>query len=97
MKTIKDLRMTTGVYPDYIIICGLLQVISGYQLPKKKGDKARSILDPYVVVEIVGVPADCSSKKTEWIKNNGELGGESYSGLPKTANTSTVSFSKFAV
>jgi len=48
-----------------------LKIISGYQLPKKKGDKAKAILDPYVKIEIFGVKADYQEKKTEVIKNNG--------------------------
>ena len=49
----------------------MVQVISGYQLPKKKGDKKKSILDPYVKVEISGVAADNCTQKTDYVHNNG--------------------------
>uniref|UniRef100_X1YV20 Phosphoinositide phospholipase C n=1 Tax=Capitella teleta TaxID=283909 RepID=X1YV20_CAPTE len=48
-----------------------IKIISGYQLPKKKGDKNKSILDPYVKIDVMGVPADCRSEKTDHIKDNG--------------------------
>ena len=47
------------------------QIISGYQLPKKKGDKKKSILDPYVKVEVLGVDQDAKSERTDYIHNNG--------------------------
>ena len=50
----------------------MIQIISGYQLPKKKGDKTKSILDPYVKIEIFGVKADYQELKTEVVKNNGK-------------------------
>ena len=46
-------------------------VVSGYQLPKKKGDKAKSILDPYVQIDVRGVPIDYRSQQTTHIHNNG--------------------------
>ena len=48
------------------------QIISGYQLPKKKGDKLKAILDPYVKIDVIGVSDDTKSEKTETIHNNGE-------------------------
>ncbi len=49
----------------------IFKVISGYQLPKKKGDRKKSILDPYVKVEISGVPRDNCTQKTDYVHNNG--------------------------
>ncbi|XP_030625453.1 1-phosphatidylinositol 4,5-bisphosphate phosphodiesterase delta-1a isoform X2 [Chanos chanos] len=48
-----------------------LMVISAQQLPKINKEKAKSIVDPLVRVEIYGVPADNSSKETGYIENNG--------------------------
>jgi Ca2+-dependent lipid-binding protein len=45
--------------------------MSGFQLPKKPGDKAKMILDPFVVVDIVGIPVDKQSERTRTIENNG--------------------------
>uniref|UniRef100_A0A7N8XSH8 Phosphoinositide phospholipase C n=1 Tax=Mastacembelus armatus TaxID=205130 RepID=A0A7N8XSH8_9TELE len=47
-----------------------VMVISAQQLPKLK-DKAKSIVDPFVKVEIHGVPADNAKKQTHHIDNNG--------------------------
>ncbi|KAK2168135.1 hypothetical protein LSH36_20g09029 [Paralvinella palmiformis] len=49
----------------------ILKIIRGYQLPKKPGDKARSILDPYVKVDIYGYPDDTKTFRTNYVKNNG--------------------------
>jgi phosphatidylinositol phospholipase C delta len=48
-----------------------LTIISGYQLPKKKKDKEKSILDPWVKVDILGVDKDMKSDKTVHVHNNG--------------------------
>ncbi|XP_024136123.1 1-phosphatidylinositol 4,5-bisphosphate phosphodiesterase delta-1a isoform X2 [Oryzias melastigma] len=48
-----------------------VMVISAQQLPKINQDKAKSIVDPLVKVEIYGVPADNASKETKYITNNG--------------------------
>ncbi|KAK6100862.1 Phosphatidylinositol-specific phospholipase C X domain family protein [Brugia pahangi] len=47
-----------------------LSVISGEYLPKPFS-KEGEIIDPYVVVEILGVPADCNKFQTKIINNNG--------------------------
>ena len=49
----------------------LLKIVSAYMLPKKKGDTTKSILDPYVQVDIFGVAIDNQTGKTETIENNG--------------------------
>ncbi|KAI4878691.1 hypothetical protein NFI96_001026 [Prochilodus magdalenae] len=48
----------------------ILTVISGQQLPKVN-NKEGSIVDPFVRVEIYGVPADQAKQETSYIENNG--------------------------
>ncbi|KAF5903601.1 1-phosphatidylinositol 4,5-bisphosphate phosphodiesterase delta-1 isoform X1 [Clarias magur] len=48
-----------------------VMVISAQQLPKLNIDKANSIVDPFVKVEVIGVPADRESAQTAYINNNG--------------------------
>ncbi|XP_064187111.1 1-phosphatidylinositol 4,5-bisphosphate phosphodiesterase delta-1a isoform X2 [Anguilla rostrata] len=48
-----------------------VMVISGQQLPKINKDKAKSIVDPLVRMEIYGVPVDVATKETRHIQNNG--------------------------
>ena len=48
-------------------------MISGQQLPKPKGSGAKGdTIDPYVTVEIFGIPADCAEEKTKTMQHNGE-------------------------
>ncbi|KAI0239686.1 1-phosphatidylinositol 4,5-bisphosphate phosphodiesterase delta-1 [Lamellibrachia satsuma] len=60
-----------GPYPSEWKKHLTVRVVSGYQLPKKKGDKNKSILDPYVKVEVRGVNSDTKIEKTSHIHNNG--------------------------
>ena len=53
------------------IIYDCIQIISGYQLPKKEDDDSESILDPYVKVDIISQGEDDQGVKTEHFKNNG--------------------------
>ncbi|XP_055338600.1 1-phosphatidylinositol 4,5-bisphosphate phosphodiesterase eta-2-like isoform X2 [Paramacrobiotus metropolitanus] len=48
-----------------------VRVISGQQLPKPVGTALSDIIDPYVVVQIVGAEFDQQKKSTKFIKNNG--------------------------
>jgi len=48
-----------------------LTIISGFQLPKKRGGSTNSILDPYISVDLYGVPADTNNQRTEAVYNNG--------------------------
>uniref|UniRef100_H3DBC1 Phosphoinositide phospholipase C n=1 Tax=Tetraodon nigroviridis TaxID=99883 RepID=H3DBC1_TETNG len=52
----------------------VLKVISGQQLPKPKdsmfGDRGE-IIDPFVEVEIIGLPMDCSKQQTRVVEDNG--------------------------
>ncbi|XP_031749440.1 1-phosphatidylinositol 4,5-bisphosphate phosphodiesterase delta-4 isoform X2 [Xenopus tropicalis] len=46
-------------------------VISAQQLPKVENSKEGSIVDPFVRVEIFGVPIDQTKQETKYIENNG--------------------------
>uniref|UniRef100_A0A8B9HEE1 Phosphoinositide phospholipase C n=1 Tax=Astyanax mexicanus TaxID=7994 RepID=A0A8B9HEE1_ASTMX len=52
----------------------VLKIISGQQLPKPKdsmlGDRGE-IIDPYVEVEIIGLPVDCNKEQTRVVDDNG--------------------------
>ncbi|XP_075997478.1 1-phosphatidylinositol 4,5-bisphosphate phosphodiesterase eta-2 [Genypterus blacodes] len=52
----------------------VLKIISGQQLPKPKdsmfGDRGE-IIDPYVEVEVIGLPVDCCKKQTRVVDDNG--------------------------
>uniref|UniRef100_A0A8C5P2X8 Phosphoinositide phospholipase C n=1 Tax=Jaculus jaculus TaxID=51337 RepID=A0A8C5P2X8_JACJA len=51
-----------------------LRIISGQQLPKPKdsmlGDRGE-IIDPFVEVEVIGLPVDCSKEQTRVVDDNG--------------------------
>ncbi|PNI31401.1 PLCH2 isoform 7, partial [Pan troglodytes] len=52
----------------------VLRIISGQQLPKPRdsmlGDRGE-IIDPFVEVEIIGLPVDCSREQTRVVDDNG--------------------------
>ncbi|XP_051508487.1 1-phosphatidylinositol 4,5-bisphosphate phosphodiesterase eta-2-like [Myxocyprinus asiaticus] len=52
----------------------ILKIISGQQLPKPKdsmlGDRGE-IIDPFVEVEIIGLPVDCCKEQTRVVDDNG--------------------------
>ncbi|XP_021573861.1 1-phosphatidylinositol 4,5-bisphosphate phosphodiesterase eta-2 [Carlito syrichta] len=55
----------------------VLRIISGQQLPKPRdsvlGDRGE-IIDPFVEVEIIGLPVDCSKEQTRVVDDNGRRG-----------------------
>ncbi|KAM4598411.1 1-phosphatidylinositol 4,5-bisphosphate phosphodiesterase delta-3-A isoform 1-T1 [Polymixia lowei] len=61
----------TGGGPGHIPTQLTIRIISAQQLPKINTDKASSIVDPQVWVEIHGVAIDNSRDKTHRIDNNG--------------------------
>ncbi|XP_056144389.1 1-phosphatidylinositol 4,5-bisphosphate phosphodiesterase delta-3-A [Lampris incognitus] len=61
----------TGGGPGHVPTQLTIRIISAQQLPKIKTDKASSIVDPQVWVEIHGVAIDNSRDKTHRIDNNG--------------------------
>lgn len=51
----------------------LIQVISGQHFPKPKGSGSRGdVTDPYVTIEIFGIPADCAEERTKTVPHNGK-------------------------
>lgn len=65
-----DTRDTVpGVSPQLLHI----KVISGQNLPKPKGSGAKGdVVDPYVFVEVHGIPADCTERRTRTVTQNGD-------------------------
>ncbi|XP_049417638.1 1-phosphatidylinositol 4,5-bisphosphate phosphodiesterase delta-3-A [Epinephelus fuscoguttatus] len=61
----------TGGGPGHIPTQLTIRIISAQQLPKINTEKASSIVDPQVVVEIHGVSIDNAKQKTHRIDNNG--------------------------
>ncbi|XP_028674029.2 inactive phospholipase C-like protein 2 [Erpetoichthys calabaricus] len=58
-----------GVSPQLLHI----KIISGQNFPKPKGSGAKGdVVDPYVYVEIHGIPADCAEQRTKTIYQNGD-------------------------
>ncbi|XP_044026993.1 inactive phospholipase C-like protein 2 isoform X2 [Siniperca chuatsi] len=65
-----DTRDTVpGVSPQLLHV----KVISGQNLPKPRGAGAKGdVVDPYVYVEIHGIPADCTERRTRTVTQNGD-------------------------
>uniref|UniRef100_A0A3Q2QK22 Phosphoinositide phospholipase C n=1 Tax=Fundulus heteroclitus TaxID=8078 RepID=A0A3Q2QK22_FUNHE len=61
----------TGGGPGHTPTQLTIRIISAQQLPKINTEKASSIVDPQVMVEIHGVAIDKARKKTHRIDNNG--------------------------
>ncbi|MED6274048.1 1-phosphatidylinositol 4 5-bisphosphate phosphodiesterase delta-3-A [Characodon lateralis] len=61
----------TGGGPGHTPTQLTIRIISAQQLPKINTEKASSIVDPQVLVEIHGVDIDKGRKKTHHIDNNG--------------------------
>lgn len=48
-----------------------LRVISAQQLPRPRGSTAKGdSADPFVVVEVFGLPADCAEERTKTVRND---------------------------
>ncbi|WAR03454.1 PLCL2-like protein, partial [Mya arenaria] len=57
-----------GVSPQILHI----KIISGQYFPKPKGSGARGdVTDPYITIEIFGIPADCAEERTKTVPHNG--------------------------
>ncbi|XP_074595068.1 inactive phospholipase C-like protein 1 [Brevipalpus obovatus] len=51
-------------------LCLRIKIISGQQLPRPKGASCKAVaIDPYVTVELFGVPSDCAESRTRTISN----------------------------
>ncbi|KAF4530270.1 hypothetical protein B566_EDAN007311 [Ephemera danica] len=49
-----------------------LKIISGQHLPRPRGSTAKGeVIDPYIVVQLFGIPADCTERKTKTVSNEG--------------------------
>lgn len=57
-----------GVSPQILQI----KVISGQQFPKPKGSTAKGdVIDPFVTIEVFGIPADIAQDRTRTVPHNG--------------------------
>ncbi|RDD39766.1 Inactive phospholipase C-like protein 2 [Trichoplax sp. H2] len=57
-----------GVDPQILHI----RIISGQNLPKPRGSGSKvNVVDPYVILQINGIPIDCAEERSKTIANNG--------------------------
>ncbi|KAJ1187393.1 hypothetical protein NDU88_004169 [Pleurodeles waltl] len=64
---------TKGVVPGVSPQLLHVKIISGQNFPKPKGACAKGdVIDPYVCIEIHGIPADCSEQRTKTVQENGD-------------------------
>ncbi len=61
----------TGPYPPEENLNFTIEVMSASQLPKPKGASKGEVIDPYVVIELEGVPCDKKYAQTKVVNNNG--------------------------
>ncbi len=58
-----------GVSPQLLHI----KIISGQNFPKPKGSGTKGdVVDPYIYIEIHGIPADCAEQRTKTVHQNGD-------------------------
>ncbi|XP_066997278.1 inactive phospholipase C-like protein 2 isoform X2 [Anabrus simplex] len=58
-----------GISPQTLHI----KIISGQQLPRPRGSTAKGdVIDPYVLIQLYGIPADCAERKTRTVSNEGD-------------------------
>ncbi|KAK7793999.1 hypothetical protein R5R35_003961 [Gryllus longicercus] len=61
--------MVPGMSPQILYI----KIISGQQLPRPRGSTAKGdVIDPYVLIQVYGIPADCAERKTRTVSNEGD-------------------------
>ncbi|KAM8933363.1 inactive phospholipase C-like protein 1 [Pelodytes ibericus] len=64
---------TKGVVPGVSPQVLHVKIISGQNFPKPKGACAKGdVIDPYVCIEIHGIPADCAELRTKTVQQNGD-------------------------
>jgi Ca2+-dependent lipid-binding protein len=74
-----------------------IKVISAQQLPPPVGTEIiKDIIDPYVLINILGVPADRSEKRTKTVKDNG-FSPLWYEDFEFQVNCPELAFVKFTV
>ena len=57
-----------------MIVVFYVQIISGQQFPKPKGSGAKGdTTDPYITIEVFGIPADCAEGRTKTVAHNGKM------------------------
>nr|CAD7261550.1 unnamed protein product [Timema shepardi] len=56
-----------------VICCGTCQVISAQYLPRPRGSTAKGdVIDPYIMVQVFGIPSDCTERKTRTVSHEGD-------------------------
>lgn len=64
---------TKGIVPGVSPQVLHVKIISGQNFPKPKGACAKGdILDPYVCIEVHGIPADCAEQRTKTVHQNSD-------------------------
>lgn len=64
---------TKGVVPGVSPLALHIKIISGQNFPKPRGACAKGdVIDPYVCIEIHGIPADCAEQRTKTVQQNSD-------------------------
>ncbi|XP_042300757.1 inactive phospholipase C-like protein 1 isoform X2 [Sceloporus undulatus] len=64
---------TKGIVPGVSPQLLHVKIISGQNFPKPKGACAKGdVIDPYVCLEIHGIPADCTEQRTKTVQQNSD-------------------------
>ncbi|XP_077175454.1 inactive phospholipase C-like protein 1 isoform X2 [Paroedura picta] len=64
---------TKGIVPGASPQVLHVKIISGQNFPKPKGACAKGdVIDPYVCIEIHGIPADCAEQRTKTVQQNSD-------------------------
>ncbi|XP_067891802.1 inactive phospholipase C-like protein 1 isoform X2 [Heterodontus francisci] len=64
---------TKGIVPGVLPQVLHIKIISGQMFPKPKDSGTKGdVIDPYVYVEIRGIPEDCAEMRTRTVHQNGE-------------------------
>ena len=66
-----DFNPMKGPYPASEAVKFNVEVMSASQLPKPGGSAKGEVIDPYVKVELHGVPSDSKNFHTKVVDNNG--------------------------
>ncbi|XP_059143745.1 1-phosphatidylinositol 4,5-bisphosphate phosphodiesterase delta-4-like [Physella acuta] len=68
---LSEAKFLKAIQSETIIRKLTITVISGFQLPKPNDSLRGEIIDPFIKVDILGVPYDLAQSKTRAILNNG--------------------------
>ena len=69
-KTLFDIA-SDPLSPDTVTTTIKFEIISGHLIPKPDNDEHGEIIDPYIKINVFGVPKDKSEYKTRCVDNNG--------------------------